>query len=421
MTNPAQHSTLLLSRSLRGPALALALAYALTMIATQLAQAQTFTVLHNFTGGADGAQPVGLTMDPSGNLYGTTSSGGVQGGCYGHGCGVVFKLSRAGSGWIFSPLYTFTGGNDGALPFARVIVGPNRTLYGTTALGGANDTGVVFNLRPPAHAMGRVSSSWTEAVLYQFEGSMDGNYPEGDLLFDAAGNIYGTTQSGGYECEDGATCGTVYELTPHASGWTESILYEFTSGSVAVPMAGVISDQAGNLYGTTWNNSGAVFELIHSGSGWTEDTLHVFGAPGDGYAPTAGVIFDPSGHLYGTTEFGGTDGAGTVFELLPLGGGWAETILYNLTGNGAPGSLVRDADGNLYGPACGGGIHNSGSVFKLTPSGGGWTETDLYDFTGGNDGYCPVGNVIFDTQGNIYGTTNGGGSHGYGTVFEITP
>jgi uncharacterized repeat protein (TIGR03803 family) len=280
---------------------------------------------------------------------------------------------------------------------------------------------VVFNLHPPAHVVGRVFSPWTETVLYQFGNIFDGNNPEGDLLFDAAGNIYGTTSSGGYECLDTVYCGVVYQLTPHGSGWTESILYEFTNGNVAIPLAGVISDQAGSLYGTT-SSLYAVFELTHSGSGWTEHTLYQTGYPGGGATPAGGVIFDPSGNLYGTTELGGTNGVGTVFELLPLGGGWSESTLYSFTGGGAPfASLVRDSSGKLYGTACNGGVHNSGSVFELIPFGGGWTETDLYDFTGGNDGYCPLGNVILDAQGNIYGTAFGGGSHGYGVVFEITP
>jgi uncharacterized repeat protein (TIGR03803 family) len=421
MTTLAQRPTSVLNSSVRRTVFTLALVCALVIVTVLSTQAQTFTVIHNFTGGPDGGTPgVGLNIDSSGVLYGTTSSGGVP-GCFGSGCGVVFKLSPEGSAWVFSPLYAFTGGNDGGIPLARVVRGPNGTLYGTTGLGGANNTGVVFNLLPPAHVTGGVFNPWTETVLYQFGGVSDGNYPGGDLLFDTSGNIYGTTQSGGYECEDTVYCGVVYELTPHGGGWSESILYEFTNGNVAIPLAGVVSDQVGNLYGTTYNGSGAVFELMRSGSGWTEQTLHFFGAPGDGYAPAEGVIFDPSGHLYGTTQGGGANGVGTVFEMLHIGGGWTDRVLYSLTGNGAPGALLRDASGNLYSTACGGGIHNSGSVFMLTPSGGAWTETDLYDFTGGDDGSCPVGNVVLDARGNIYGTTEAGGSHHQGVVFEITP
>jgi uncharacterized repeat protein (TIGR03803 family) len=390
------------------------------VICSPVSRAQTFTVLHNFTGGADGAYPyVGVSKDSAGNLYGTAALGGMAGGCNGNGCGTVYKLARHGSSWLFNPLYAFTGGSDGAVPLARVILGPNGTLYGTTYIGGGG-TGVVFNLHPPPHITNRVFSPWTEDVLYQFGNVFDGNNPEGDLLFDAAGNIYGTTSSGGIECLDTVLCGTVYELTPNGSGWTESILYEFTNGNVAIPLAGVISDHAGNLYGTA-SNVYAVFELVRSGSGWTEATLYQPGYQGGAPTPAGGVIFDPSGNLYGATQFGGTNGSGTVFELMPMGGGWSASTLYNFTGGGEPlGSLVRDASGNLYGTTCQGGVHNSGSVFKLMPSGGSWTETDLYDFTGGSDGYCPMGNVILDAQGNIYGAAYAGGSHGYGTVFEIT-
>ncbi len=401
--------------------LASILLFVLAVIMTQPTQAQTFSVIHNFTRGADGAFPyVGVTKDSSGNLYGTAAFGGLAGGCNGNGCGTVYKLARHGSGWLFNPLYIFTGGSDGALPLARVILGPNGTLYGTTYAGGGG-AGVVFNLHPPARVPTHVFSPWTEDVLYQFGNVFDGNNPEGDLVFDAAGNIYGTTSSGGYECEDTVYCGTVYELTPHGSGWTESILYKFTNGDVATPLAGVVSDQAGNLYGTT-SSLYAVFELLHSGSGWTETTLYQPGYEGGAPTPAGGVIFDPAGNLYGATQYGGTNGVGTVFELMPMGGGWIASTLYNFTGGGTPlGTLVRDASGNLYGTTCEGGVHNSGSVFKLTPSGGGWTETDLYDFTGGNDGYCPMGNVTLDAEGNIYGTAYAGGSRGYGTVFEITP
>jgi uncharacterized repeat protein (TIGR03803 family) len=188
----------------------------------------------------------------------------------------------------------------------------------------------------------------------------------------------------------------------------------------------VTFDQAGNLYGTTYNDDGAIYKLMPSGSGWTEDTLHIFGGQGDGSVLMTGVIFDPSGNFYGTTQAGGTNGGGTVFEFTPSGSGWTETILYDLPGGGAPGNLARDASGNLYGPSCGGGIHGKGSIFKLTPSGGSWTETDLYDFSGGADGWCPVGNVTFDAQGNLYGVTSEGGGagcfgSGCGVVWKLTP
>ncbi len=428
MTNSTGRATFALSSLLRRAAFASALIGAAAIFLALAAQAQTLTVLHTFTGGADGAKPVGLTMDAAGNLYGTTFSGGLLvGQCAPYnGCGVVFKVSQAGTGWTFAPIYSFTGANDGSLPLSRVIFGPSGTLYGTTALGGPDGTGVVFNLRLPARVMGSVFTPWTETVLYAFGNVNDGNYPGGDLLFDAAGNIYGTTQSGGYECEDTVYCGVVYELMPHRSSWSESILYEFSDGNVAIPLAGVVADQAGNLYGTTSNSLGAAYELIHSESGWTENTVHYFGGTGDGNSVSTGMVFDSSGNLYGTTQYGGTNNGGTVFELSSLGAGWGETVRYNFPANSTPSSLFRDSLGNLYGVASGGGAHNQGWIFELTPSGGGWTGTDLYDFSGGANGAVPTGNVVLDSRGNIYGTTvQGGGSgcfgSGCGVVWKLTP
>jgi uncharacterized repeat protein (TIGR03803 family) len=388
------------------------------------AQAQTFTVLHNFTGGSDGGQPyVGLTMDEAGNLYGAALAGGTPGGCSDIGCGVLFRMTHKNSSWTLTPLYTFSGGSDGAWPDGRVVFGPDGTLYGSTFAGGnsygASGTGVIFNLQPPARVTGRLLSPWTETVLYRFGGVEDGNNPSGDLVFDSSGNIYGTTQSGGYECEDTVTCGTVFEVAHNGGGWTESILYEFMDGAVAIPRSGVIFDHLGNLYGTVTNGAGAVFELTHSG--WTENTLHYFGEQGDGSTPIGGLIFDPAGNLYGTTQLGGANGAGTVYEMSLSDGRWGEEVLYSLTTGGESyASLARDAAGNLYGTTCDGGVDHSGSVFKLTPLGDSWTETDLHDFNV-SDGACPMGNVILDSSGNIYGTTFDGGAHGWGTVFEITP
>lgn len=390
--------------------------------------AQSLTVLHNFTGGADGGQPTaGLTFDAAGNLYGTTSLGGVAGACEGNGCGVIFKLTRKNSAWTLNPLYVFTGGSDGAWPFGRVLIGPDGSVYGTAILGG-NDpfpdgTGVVFNLRPPSHISSRVLMPWDETVIYTFGLAPDGNYPSGDLIFDAAGNVYGTTQSGGYECEDTVYCGVVYELTHSGGVWTESILYAFENGNVAFPYSGVVFDQVGNLYGTTTDNSGAVFQLTRSGSSWALHDIYNFGAQGDASLSIGGLVFDALGNLYGGTESGGADGAGAVYELMPLGGSWVESVIYSLPGNGygPQSTLAKDAAGNLYGTSCTDGSHNSGTVFKLTPSDGVWTPTTLYEFTGGSDGYCPSGTLIVDGSGNIYGTTVQGGANGEGTIWEITP
>jgi uncharacterized repeat protein (TIGR03803 family) len=259
-------------------------------------------------------------------------------------------------------------------------------------------------------------------VLYRFaNGGADGANPgSGDLIFDQAGNIYGTTTFGG------KGYGVVYELTP--SG-TESVLYAFSGSDGYYPDAGVIFDNAGNLYGTTedggLNMLGTVFELTYSiGFGWAESFLYSFQNGNDGNQPSAGLIFDPSGNLYGTTSNGGSGGGGTVFELTPSGGGWTYSLLYSFTGGnqcGPEGTLVMDGAGNLYGTTQCDGAHNKGSVFKLTPSANGWTYTSLHDFTGGSDGGYPLCNVVFDANGSLYGTTYGGGTQGVGVVWEIMP
>jgi uncharacterized repeat protein (TIGR03803 family) len=374
-------------------------------------------VLHNFTGGSNGANPyVGLTLDRAGNLYGTTLYGGRS------GAGTVYKLSPHGSSWVFATLYEFSGGNDGGFPASRVAIGSDGTLYGTANLDGGF-SGVVFKLQPPPHFSPRILSPWTETVLFTF-GNDNGAAPQGDLIFDATGAIYGTT------IVTACCYGTVYKLNPSGSGWTQSVLYQFTDPNVGLPLAGVIFDQAGNLYGTTSNHSGAVFELTPSGSGWSEQTLHEFSGGTDGYVPYGGLIFDANGNLYGTTFEGGggsgcgSAGCGTVFELTPSGGGWTESVPFSFSyadGVAPMDSLVIDSSGNFYGTASDGGRHSYGTVFKLTPGSGGLTETHLYDFFGGNDGASPYGNVILDANGNLYGTTYAGGAYGYGVVFEITP
>src|SRR5271165_1484050 len=311
----------------------------LVLLTPQPAQAQTFKVLHTFTGGVDGAWPyAGLTMDRAGNLYGTTQNGGKVGCGSGSGCGTVFKLSHKGSGWVFTPLYTFQAGSDGAVPTARVIFGPDGNLYGTTSVVGAG-YGTVFKLQPSPVACKTALCPWTETVLYRFTGGSDGGSPQnGDLLFDQSGIIYGTTQLGG-----SYGLGVVFSLTPSKGAWTESVLYSFTGGNDgAQPASSVISDNAGNFYGTAVGGGsfgyGTVYELIPSGSGWQEKTLYSFSSTrDDGYAafPVGGLIFDGSGNLYGTTEANSFEigGGGTVFELTPSNGNWTITILAGTGGD----------------------------------------------------------------------------------------
>jgi uncharacterized repeat protein (TIGR03803 family) len=422
-------------------ALAIATVFALTVVLTQSAQAQTLTVLHNFTDGADGALPEGgLTMDRAGNLYGTASLGG-NGGCLPYGpCGTAYKLQHKGSNWIFSPLYDFSG-SDGALPVAGVVFGPDGSLYGTTSQGGDDGRGTVFNLRPPATACKTALCSWTETLLYQFTWLPDGQVPVGDPIFDEAGNLYGTTVDGGNYCgQYQDPCGTVFELTPSENGWTETILYVFQGGNDGfAPGPSLIFDQSGNLYGTTArggsSDAGTVFEMTRSGNQWTETVLYAFQGGNDGSNPRGGLIFDHSGSLYSTAS-GGAYNAGTVFKLTPSNGQWTFTVLYTFQGaDGAypTGNLVMDAAGSLYGTTNEGGSDNyCGTVFKLTPSGGGWTHTLLHAFTCGPDGGEPVNATpIFDANGNLYGTAACGGTgsgcsptfcdSGCGVIWEITP
>lgn len=418
----------------------LALFCALSMIAGAPAQAQTLTVLHNFTLGGDGAFPIaGLTMDDAGNLYGTASDGGYASLNCLYGCGTVFKLTRARSGWVLMPVYQFTGGDDGTTPEARVIFGPDGLLYGTTTgddVFGGTGKATVFSLSLPATPCKATVCPGQETVLYRFTGPMDGSGPGlGDLAFDQAGNIYGTTSDGG-----SYGYGSVYELTPSNGSWTETILYSFTGGEDgSQPKSGVILDQAGNVYGTTlYGGAGArgtVFQLTHSGSGWTEKVLHSFGSSGSG--PYGGLIFDQAGNLYGTTQTEDMgQGNGTVFMLSPSGGDWTLTTLYSFpSGFTYPyARLTMDAAGNLYGTTSYffgyanyfGSQGGEGSVFKLAFSNGSWTYVDLHEFTGRSDGGGPFGGIALDTEGNLYGTATAGGtvlycSGGCGVVWKITP
>jgi uncharacterized repeat protein (TIGR03803 family) len=375
-----------------------------------VAQAQTYTILHNFTGFGDGSVPeAGVTLDRAGNLYGTTFQG------------TVFKLSHAGSGWVLATLYTFQGGSDGARPASRVIFGPDGTLYGTTSEGGSNGLGTVYNLRPPASVCRSTACPWSETILHNFTGG-DGAAPQlGDLVFDGAGNIYGTTSSGGASGQ-----GVVFELSPSGAGWTESVLYNFAGGrDGAVPYSGVTFDAAGNLYGTTTlggaHSVGTVYELTASQSGWSETTLFAFDGSDHSFTPYGGVIFDRQGNLYGTACGGPNDG-GTVYELAAGDGGWAYNLAYGFSGYAGPRDApTMDASGNIFLTNLNSGFYQAGSVYQLTPGAGGWTATDLYDFNGASTGAAPFGNVTLDAAGYLYGTTTLGGTHNLGVVFEITP
>jgi uncharacterized repeat protein (TIGR03803 family) len=435
MANSRQFPSLILGLSVGAAtgALAGAIVFVLTVVASPAAQAQTFDVIHTFTSKTDGGWPyAGVTIDKSGNLYGTTYAYGNPKGPDGPNWGVVYRLELKGGNWTFNTLYTFTGGNDGAFPAARVIFGPDGTLYGTTQGSGQGGSGygTVFKLSPPSVCKTSFCP-WKITTLYAFKGEPDCNGQTnsfGDLVFDQAGNIYGTTYYGGANNE-----GCVYKLTPSGTGgYKEKVIHSF-GGALPegrYPFAGVILDKAGNLYGTTSDfpeSYGTVYQLVPSSRGYTEKMLYIFKDGADGSYPFGGLIFDPSGNLYGSTENGGGNGAGTAFKLTPEGNGtWSYAPLYSFAGGfycGPYGSLARDRAGNLYGTTdCSGA--NYGSVFKLTP-GSPWRYTSLHDFSGGSDGANPIGNVTFDARGKLYGTAsqgaNGTCDGGCGVVWKITP
>ena len=412
-------------------ALAMATLFAVVGVLTQATEAQTFSVIHSFMGGQDGANPyAGLTLDAAGNLYGTSTLGGM-------GAGTVFKLRYVNSGWIFTPLYSFTRVGREGLHYAtaRAIIGSDGSLYGTTQYGGqgtcdlgGGGCGTVYNLKPSPSRPTSVFAPWNGTVLYAFAGDSDGGQPgNGDLVFDQAGNLYGTTLLRGFDNN-----GTVYELTPSSGNWTESVVYTFTGANDgSTPNGGVIFDTAGNLYGTTSGgglyDNGTVYQLTPSGSGWTKNILYNFQGGSDGGTPIGGLIFDASGNLYGTTGYGGSGFGGVVFELTPSNGSWTYNTLYSFSRSGSvdppgpEGSLYMDAAGNLYGTTLADGAYGDGSVFKLTPSNGSWTYTSLYDFTGGSDGCNPWGSVLLDAKGNLFGTASSCGAYYDGVVFEITP
>jgi uncharacterized repeat protein (TIGR03803 family) len=390
------------------------------------AGAQSYSTLYSFTGGSAGLGPyVGVTMDHAGNLYGTTANGGYLGGnCLQDlGCGLVYKLTPHGSDWTLIPLYGFMGGNDGNLPLSRVVFGPDGALYGTTQEGGIGcyleGCGTIFRLAPPANFCRSILCPWTETVLHRFNG-FDGEMPMGDLVFDQSGNIYGTTVKGGMDND-----GTVFQLSHSSGEWVLNTLLSFSWGNGAYPESGVIFDQAGNLYGSTdggGDGVGVIFELVPLGSSWVDTTLYIFQDGFDGGDPSGGLIFDSAGNLYGATFGGGADGRGTVYELSPSNGNWTLTPLHSFTGGQGGGtnlaSLTWDPAGNLYGVSTGDGLYDRGFVFELRPSNGVWGFTDLYDFPAG--GGNPYGTLLWN-NGTLYGTTLYGGTDGLGTMFGVTP
>jgi uncharacterized repeat protein (TIGR03803 family) len=370
----------------------------LGVITAQLAQAQTLTVLHNFSGSSDGGNPyAGLIQDAAGNFYSTASGGGSS-----HN-GVVFKMNAKGTETV---LYNFTGGNDGGEPLAGLIRDTAGNFYGTTFAGGTSGKGVVYKL----------SKSGTETVLYSFAGgTADGAQPWGSLIQDDKGNFYGTTFGGGT-----SNWGTVFKLSK--SG-TETVLHSFVGGATdgEFPFYGsLIMDAKGNLYGVTSQggtaNSGVLFKLSKSGK---FTVLHSFmGGTKDGCYPYGTPAMDAKGNLYGTTYKCGSSKAGIVWKVGPKG---SETVLHNFTNGSSDGGypyagLLMDAEGNLYGDTAYGGVSGDGTVYELNTK---RKLTLLHSFTG-SDGTSPIDGLTRDAKGNFYGTAYEGGGGGYGTVWRLT-
>jgi uncharacterized repeat protein (TIGR03803 family) len=268
----------------------------------------TEAVIHAFTGGDDGAGPGSrVTVDQSGNVYGMTPTGGAS------GLGTIYKIHQVTNGtWTFRVIHTFTGGSDGGSGSAGRMVLRQGHLYGAATTGGAYGSGVVFELTP------RGVGDWHFRTIYSFKGQPDGSFPYGALLFDHWGNIYGTTYYGGTN-----GIGAVYELSPRPMGeWEESVLYSFQDGTDGnSPISNLVFDKAGNLYGTTSEGglgSGTIFELSPVGGGqWTETVVHPFQGPPDGAFPYNGMVVDRFGNLYGATVHGGDNDDGSIYKFTP--------------------------------------------------------------------------------------------------------
>ena len=381
------------------------------------AQNVVFTTLWSFSAGGDGANPgyESLIRGTDGNFYGTTSLGGNLGCNNGAGCGTVFKMTPSGT---LTTLYSFQGQSDGAFPEAGLLQATDGSLYGTTSWGGLNGSayyGTVFKITPAG----------TLTTLYSFCSQhfcTDGRTPMAPLVHGADGNFYGTTTAGGTGC-DGWGCGTFFKITPAGALTT---LYSFCTQPNCSdgndPSGTLVQIANGDFYGTTSLN-GTVFKVTPNG---VLTTLYSFCAQPpncpDGYYPYSGLVQASDGNFYGTTSSGGANGGGTVFRITSTG---ALTTLHNFEGYPMDGfqpyaGLVQASDGNFYGTTYNGGAGNNcnngcGTVFKMTPSG---TLTTLHSFDG-TDGTLPYGGLVQAPDGFFYGTTNAGGSYGYGTVFRV--
>jgi uncharacterized repeat protein (TIGR03803 family) len=395
---------------------------AASLLAISASASTSAKVIHNFQSSTGDSAFSTLVFDSAGNLYGTTETGG--GTACDEGCGTVFRLApTSGGGWNYQVLHAFRLDNgDGIYPTftSPLVLDKAGNVYGTTWEGGSLGAGCVFEVSP------QPDGSWTEKVIHSFTASPDGSEPQAGLVMDAAGNLYGTTVEGGVNGD-----GAIFELSPSSGGgWNEKVIYSFAGPDGASPYDPPTIDAAGNLYGTAStggaHNVGVVFELSPNSSGWIEKILYNFTGRQDGGYPQAGLLLDSEGNLDGVNFDNQTDSEsnGVVFRLTPNAqGGWTESTLHAFTGTDGEdprGPLSQDSAGNLYGTAYIGGVNGTGTVYKLSPnSKGGWSVQVLDDFAGSTGGYAPLGGVIPDSLGRIYGTTVYGGADSAGTIFVL--
>jgi uncharacterized repeat protein (TIGR03803 family) len=386
------------------------------------AKTNSTTVIYSFAGDEDGEYPsTELVRDSAGNLYGTSVLGGD------FGSGTVFEVSPSGTHTI---LYSFTSGADGGQPYGGVTLDAEGNLYGTAVTGGSG--GACEGGCGVAYKLTNVGGTWTQGVLHNFTGGDDGSGPGAGLTLDAQGNLYGMTPTGG-----AYGFGTIYQLHPKQQGgrYRFRVVHAFTGGvdGSSASVGRLIFDPDGNLYGAATvggaYGNGVVFQLHQRDGSWKLRTLYSFmGKPNAGF-PYGGLVFDGAGNLYGTTYYDGANDFGSVYQLAPrLHGSWKERVLYSFQ-NGTDGAfsisnLVFDADGNLYGTTSEGGAPgcSCGTVFKMTHNGPGqWTESVEYAFTGTPDGAFPYNGLVGDGAGNFYGTTVHGGADNEGSVYEFRP
>ncbi len=392
--------------------------------------AQTESVLFSFNY-ANGSFPIdGLVADSKGNLYGTTYYGGTNNS----NNGVAFELSppaSQGGTWTQTVIWTFQGGADGANPEFTLAIDKAGNLYGITYAGGDSvcKCGTAYKLKPPA----TLGGAWAKKILHTFVGgNTDGANPCGGLILDSRGAVYGVTQNGG-----SIAAGTVFKIASVPGGrFAETILND----TIALPNGNLVFDSSGSLYGTDYyggQGCGTVFQLSPTASGvgqWIYSDLYVFDSTNggkSGCSPFSGLTIDSRGQLYGFTTACGAFGGGTFYRVKPpatAGGSWRGETLYAFTQAGGTRPfgkpLLDPMTSEFYGTALNDGAKGLGTVYKLVPPavvGGAWTETVLHSFTGTPDGGDPFSSLIKDANGVLYGTTLFSGSTGYGTVFSVTP